>query len=97
MLLEVQLPIWGARGSEFESRRPDQDYKRVSGSSPEALFSFCLDYSIIAPYIAPYGGIGDYLSFLKTECASATAASIICNAPSFAWPASGSPVCRGRW
>ena len=24
MLLNVLLPLWGARGSEFESHRPDQ-------------------------------------------------------------------------
>jgi hypothetical protein len=50
--LEGVLPVWGARGSEFESRRPDQDYKRVSSHKLETLFS------LLSPSLAPHSRSG---------------------------------------
>jgi hypothetical protein len=37
-VLDWLLPLWGARGSEFESRRPDQRNKQKAQSSD---WAFC--------------------------------------------------------
>lgn len=40
MLLDMYLPLWGARGSVFESHRPDQLNQRVMNEQASSKLAF---------------------------------------------------------